>query len=797
MTTASVFQSVSRIALRIALVCLIALLLGAQWKTLLPISDRRFVSEIEVTLTPGGELVLGRVELGAPAADGHHVRIARDRDDGRWWLTNVAQHRAVDTVRRDGVRERMRRWPVEAGRVLAVRIGQAAFAFQHGEDGTALRISDRHGNAWHYDGLRLRGQNGAILAACPDETLSERWAHRFRWIWNAAVPASLKLRTSLKIGGGASCGTFLTQHDLPADAARIDWDPRAHRWVLRGSELPATQICQLPCRAPEQTLHLQALALDEIRQITLGRTTHAVELSDDSSHLLLRAAGRNAWVGDEDPPVHDALQRSIKPFELWRWAAPISAALAAGLALLATGLAAAAVRWQWPRVSGPDAILRCAGTALAILAVAFHLAGESIGIGYGLGLLSIAALSVGTFVSVRGPAAIAIAAAVALLLWGQIAHLQLGVLASDTGGLRFYRSGLGLSTVSLGLMLAHQGWLQSRFSSPLGERLALVVAVGALSLLVLQARFGSEAGVFGLQPVELAKLALVLLVAILAARAIEFERIDSTLANHAFWLAGMVAALFAALVATGLLLVRDLSPLLLMAMFATGGFLALASASRRYSVLALGMATLLGAALWWFQASGFEIAKDHGIYAERFDIWQNPALHPHTGQQFLRAIALLQASESEGLPDPWRVPAIHDDFMPSFFIAHFGTHAGFGLVALQVAMIIATLGAANRLLAALPANDAEDRRQGHFLFFALWGMAAFLAGHMIVSWGTNLGFTPIMGQPMPLLSAGGSVLIFLLTPFLVFLQRSDIPLAIDHVKRPSSEAPIHAPPRRI
>ena len=45
--------------------------------------------------------------------------------------------------------------------------------------------------------------------------------------------------------------------------------------------------------------------------------------------------------------------------------------------------------------------------------------------------------------------------------------------------------------------------------------------------------------------------------------------------------------------------------------------------------------------------------------------------------------------------------------------------------------------------------------------------AALLAAHFLMSWGTNLGFLPVMGQPMTLLSAAGSHLLLLLLPVCV------------------------------
>ena len=50
--------------------------------------------------------------------------------------------------------------------------------------------------------------------------------------------------------------------------------------------------------------------------------------------------------------------------------------------------------------------------------------------------------------------------------------------------------------------------------------------------------------------------------------------------------------------------------------------------------------------------------------------------------------------------------------------------------------------------------------------FTLGGGAAFVAGHLLLSWGTNLAILPVMGQPMSFLSAGGTHLLFFLLPLL-------------------------------
>jgi cell division protein FtsW len=66
------------------------------------------------------------------------------------------------------------------------------------------------------------------------------------------------------------------------------------------------------------------------------------------------------------------------------------------------------------------------------------------------------------------------------------------------------------------------------------------------------------------------------------------------------------------------------------------------------------------------------------------------------------------------------------------------------------------------------ARDFRHAWLGRFRCFALCGGAAFVFGHFLLSWGTNLAIFPIMGQPMSFLSAGGSHLLFFICPLLAF-----------------------------
>lgn len=83
---------------------------------------------------------------------------------------------------------------------------------------------------------------------------------------------------------------------------------------------------------------------------------------------------------------------------------------------------------------------------------------------------------------------------------------------------------------------------------------------------------------------------------------------------------------------------------------------------------------------------------------------------------------------------------------------------------LQALFIVALLTMAHRTLDGRRRGDPCLTLRIGFTYFNLYGGAALMAAHLLVSWGTNLGFLPVMGQPMSLLSAGGSHLVLFVLP---------------------------------
>jgi cell division protein FtsW len=294
--------------------------------------------------------------------------------------------------------------------------------------------------------------------------------------------------------------------------------------------------------------------------------------------------------------------------------------------------------------------------------------------------------------------------------------------------------------------------------------------------------------VFDLQPVEFAKLAL----AALSAHCLALETGTQPPPGGAprrILRLGAPALLFLVLLAVALVQVDDYSPLVLLAVW--GGVMALAwaLASRRWALAGACLAAALVAvlAVVLLRALGPGEFARWNFYADRFMVWLDPASHPHTGQQLLLGAQAIAAGGWFGADHAFglaalgqdagavlRIPAVQDDFAPSFFLNRHGLAAALLLWLLQALFLAGLLQTALRCW--LEAGCARDFRVAwlaRFRCFLLCGGAAFVFGHFLLSWGTNLAIFPVMGQPMSFLSAGGSHLLFFICPLLAVCVASE------------------------
>ena len=378
----------------------------------------------------------------------------------------------------------------------------------------------------------------------------------------------------------------------------------------------------------------------------------------------------------------------------------------------------------------------------------------------------------------RGRCSLAVGAAVLLLAAGLLAQLELGLGALESSWLRHFQKSVALLAIGVGMLFQ----LRPGTLSPARlEWLLAGLAACALLALGLQVALGSETGVFDIQPVEFAKTALTALSAHCLAIGIGWHQQHT--ARRWLYLAAP-ALLFGALLGVALVQVDDFSPLILLAVWSVAMSLAYALAARKWAlgtaVVALGV--LAAAGIGYLHGGGVLQVAQWGFYADRFMVWIDPARHPHTGQQLLLGAHAIGAGGWFG-SDGWlglaslgqeagavmHVPQVQDDFAASFFLNRHGLAGALALWTLQALFLAGLLsGAARALAAAGAARDFRHAWQGRFHCFVLCGGAAFVFGHFLLSWGTNLAILPIMGQPMSFLSAGGSHLLFFICPLLAF-----------------------------
>ncbi|NRR31808.1 FtsW/RodA/SpoVE family cell cycle protein [Oxalobacteraceae bacterium] len=758
--------------LAFALLC--ALQLWALWRA----PETWFPAAIEVRLAPGQGIVLGRAELAAPQADSAHLALRRDVD-GRWLVRRISTIRQL-LVQGGGT-------DIHAGSAALPAPGQTHFQI----DAKLFAISSarageisftRGSSTWRFDGATLY-RDGHAQPACPDSALSARM---LAW-WNRAVPIPLTVARAASFGGNLYCGNRIGLADVAPGAAMLN---RVGGQIQLSAGSPdGAAAAVLLHGAVRSDLRQQELPLDRASAIIAGHTRLQLAFHDDV--LTLQPSRRVTLFAAPGQRLPEQVAWQWQQRALWfgedgrgLWAG-VSCCLLLATAVLIRRLAAPGRNDMRRRAL--DAALAAGACAALLLCGAAALwlqrAGTAPPAACSL-LLGAGALLL--WIALPGRITPLTAATVVLLASGLLAQLDLGLGAQESSWLRYYQKSCALLAIGAGLGGMWRVWAgYSRRSLSQRGTEWLLAALAAIALLALAAQvlWGDETGVFDLQPVELGKLALAALTAHCLALRMSWQTAPATLAEHGGrWLRLIAPALlFLSLLGMALVQVDDYSPLILLLVWSTAMLLAYALAARRLRLaLALLVLVLLVAAGIGTLHAVAAADQTGGFYADRFQVWLAPARHPHTGQQLLlgaQAIAdggwagadgmLGLRALGQGPGAAIRIPAVQDDFAPAFFLNRHGLAAGLLLWAAQALLIVAMLSVAARAYGA--ATQSRDFRQawlGRLRYFALCGGAAFVLGHFLLSWGTNLAIFPIMGQPMSFLSAGGSHLLFFLCPLL-------------------------------
>jgi cell division protein FtsW len=757
-----------RLSLGAATACvLLALLCAVQLLALLRAPAAWMPSGVAVTLRAGESIVLGRQELGAPRAAARQLMLRRDAG-GAWLLRNLEPVQRV-VLRRGDLRERSSDVPLMRGQ--RIQAGAARFTVT-AQDAGRVTLSDGQ-RSWDYDGATLL-QDDALQTACPDAPVSSRLLA----LLNRILPQALDVARPVNLGGLLYCGNRLASSALePGNAllvrladGRIALSARGDQPVLVSGAHGWEDAAQ------------RDLPLAGSDAFALGRTLFTITHAGDT--LRLAPSGQVALASAPQLQLPDAVR--------WQWQArhllalpaptPLAWAAAIGVFLLGTVLPLLRQRGRRDNLARALAVPVIAALVAAI-ATLFLITQRSAGApGVGLSLL-LAWATLWLTLHYQRHIGLLPTAAVLLLGAGLLVQLEMGLGASDTAWLRHFQNSTALLGLGLpGALLMLSSFGRNTVSRPVTERVLLVLAAIALVGVLLQVCFGSETGVFDIQPFEFAKFALAALsahcLALIAGGATHQQR------NWRFWLR-MAAPVLLFLFLLGVALVRvdDYSPLVLLLVWSGAMLLAwCASRGRRAALVTAACAACLLVAGGMAMRGGGDLLGALGFYPERFQVWSAPTVHPHTGQQMLlgaRAISQGGWTGADGAfglaalggaaGELLAIPAIQDDFAPAFLLQRHGLAAGLALWTLQALFLVALIRVANGAWGrALAAKDFRRAWLGRFQYFALCGGAAFVAGHLLLSWGTNLAMFPIMGQPMSFLSAGGSHLLFFICPLLAF-----------------------------
>jgi len=763
---------------RLAAGAVLLLLCALQLLALLRAPAAWMPSHIAVPLAPGEDIVLGRELLAAPAAAERALRLRRDAA-GAWWVASPDDAPPLRVLR--GERQSRsgsillapgQRFQLGAAGFLVEAADGAAGRMTLARAGTDAGAQAHTATRWRFDGATLT-RDGAAQAACPDAHLGVRLAA----LWNRVMPLALTTARPLVFGGNLDCGNRIAIAGAAAPAARIVRTPEG----LLLTSVDAPLLMQAGPGAAPALLAQREQGLADATGLVLGRTRYAIQLRRDTLQLI--PVSHVALYGAPDA-------RRLPPGLTWTWTrralwnlpaqAPLAfaCALAPALALAAWGL----LRLQRARRRRPRDLLHAlggallCGTGLALLAL--QRSGDPAGAGIGL-LAAWGALWFALLAPRRLPGVLG--AGLLLLAVGVLAQLELGLGASESSWLRaFERSSAVLALAAGGAALVRV-WRPALPPSQARVELGLLLLAGvALAGLLLEVVFGDETGVFDLQPVEFAKLALSALAAHSLALAGNAQTGAGALRR---WLRlGAPALLFLVLLAVALVQVDDYSPLVLLTVW--GGALVLAHAcATRQPLLGAGLigAALLGVAgVAFLRSAGPGEVAQWNFYTDRFLVWLDPLTHPHTGQQLLLGARAIAAGGWRGADTSFgwlslgqeagpalRVPAVQDDFAASFFLERHGLGAALALWLLQALFLALVARTALRCwLAAGAARDFRVAWLARLRCFLLVGCAAFAFGHFLLSWGTNLAIFPVMGQPMSFLSAGGSHLLFFICPLL-------------------------------
>ena len=753
--------------------------------------------QVTLSATPDKTWQLGYLELGqhadANAADHQHLQLryagTPETKPAGWQMANLAAAKSVlykyagETP--DSPHHRLRHWTLTQGDVI--QIDQITLSVTH-VDSTQISLSNTSANQtlhWQHDwlGNHLSANDHANAKVCTDSIqgfyIGGSVQCNTRWrVLNAQQKASLSSKTA-QINYLNKAFIFVP---LATDAA--------FHITRAGTSIDLMQM-QVPLVSEQQT----------VREIIVGKTPYNLSI-DPKNHDLTLTASNNIPLFD----ANDASSKQLKSAILWQpstssywlgWAW-LSALIVMLLVSLLAALAAAVA--QQEQRESPRFWRNLAIIALPLIGLYLILmAANQFIIGSLATVIVTLCLSVWLYRQgmLTGDSASVWLGFIALAGMGLLVQMQLALGADNS---RWYRYP-DLQLVSIMIILWSIALLSVFPKAALAKRWEvimlkhghfrawlIIVPIGlVVSGLLLLELSGSEAGVGGFQPAEFAKLVLVILMAIALSAWTDLQHNFwqtkqnlSQYKTHHWWqspllwvglrLGGWVSLLF---VLASLVLgsVRDFSPILILLLLIFGYLLAIRhKLPKALNLIILSLPLIFIVALWsiWHYPQTFATLLQN-FQGDRLLVWVNPWLDPDMGLQAQRSLSAIH--QAGWLETQWfgangklmSIPAVQNDFILAFVLAHTGAFGGLVLLALQLSWLGLLFGLYQRLHAA-PKQAQAQWLSLQFLAWLIYGLAWLQITHWLISWCNVLGLLPIMGQPMTWLSSGNSHLLALGLP---------------------------------
>lgn len=735
-------------------------------------------------------LTIGSAELaqkeGVRAGEKQHVRFVYDATKG-WQAASVAKYKKVDAPGGDYKTRYLSRFRLQAGDSFLIKGEQFKVLATEGQLQLVHAAAGQQIN-WQ------DGQSGTITSAATvcseDKKYFKNWLYPYKIAsldWFSQTLGWGKKEESLlfKIGGSVTCqrrwGILAANRQalLPPDSARIYWLDHSY-WLAPGSGRQNLLRVKRSNESEFSGLEQLTTSLQDtkspIETLIIGRSSYRVTIESDQ-HLKLRQITGDVWL-EIDWQEHSKNLSKTAPSQLqpqMTAAMPFAASVPAwmnGLYFLSlcTSLALA---WRGR--------LRSHSGLLWTLSLALLFSGNIVLLQLAIGGINERYLSLSsTFLK--------ISCLYQVLLFA-LSFLPLTLL---TQGINIVFRIRQPHETDRHDYPSYWDYLTHRchdlaFYINSGLNLLLL---GYFVMLVMQAVGGLESGVGGYQPVEFSKFIIILISTISAAGYYEKRYLDAyDNQGKLLWSLKQTVELFlwlgviVAFTSVMLGIVRDFSPIVLIFLYLLlfcfrilphpldGSF---NKASK--IILALLMLVICIPAYLLISTKLTGSPPSILMNADRFQVWANPSLYPHSGSQVIDSMTLVSNSNAWG-QESWfaantteimQLPAVQDDFIATFLTNHFGYVPALMLLALQLLLVWQLARLSNNLLHDHNIyGSALERQIGYSGSLFCYGFAGSLIAHWLISWSNVLGLLPVMGQPMAILSAGGSNLLLFVVPCLL------------------------------